>query len=110
MSLTLRAVPTVVCACFYSLLEAGEIERDAVKAWDTWNHTVAREVGEEPEATKLREDLARLGREPFVADWNYLLGVLDAGAPGELLSLLRNIFARQVRDGFERRARRTGYA
>lgn len=110
MSLALRAVPTVVCACFYSLLRSDGLERDAATAWDTWNRTVAPELGEEPETAKVRQDLARLGREAFVADWNYLCGVLDAGAPGELLALLDGIFAPEVRAGYARRARRTGQA
>lgn len=111
MALTMRAVETCVCAWFYADLELqGTPTRSAAEAFERCVATFAYQVGEEPETTKMREDVAALGRERFLDGWNYLLGVYDAGAPGELHQLLRRVFATAVAAGHERRARRTGQA
>jgi hypothetical protein len=111
MAVTWRAIETCVCAWFFAELESvGAPTRSAEAAFECCTAMFAPAVGEEPEHTKMREDLTALGRERFVAGWNYLLGVHDASAPGELHALLRRVFQPSVVAGYARRARRTGQA
>jgi hypothetical protein len=111
MALQLRAVETCVCAWFFADLETlGVPTRDGTMAWERCQATFAPEVGEEPEHTKMREDVTRVGKERFVEGWNYLLGVHDAGGMGELHDLLRRVFATAIAAGQQRRARRIGQA
>jgi hypothetical protein len=106
------AIPATVAGCFYGELRAeGAIRHaDGVAAFMHWLDTVPREVGEEPETTKLREDLTELGAVEFARYWRILVELVRSEGIGHVYGRLHAAYAPCVTAGYERRERRTGHA
>jgi hypothetical protein len=105
-----RAVETCVCAWFYAELTAGEPTRSGAEAFEQCLRAYEPELGEEPEYTKMRDDVVALGRERFQEGWQHLLAVLDASSPGQFRAHLGQVFEPVIAEGRARRARRRGQA
>jgi hypothetical protein len=103
-------VATCVCAWFYAELTTGEPTRNSAEAFDQCLRAYEPELGEEPEYTKMRQDVTELGRERFQDGWQHLLAVYDASEPGDLRRHLAQAFEPVIAEGRARRARRRGQA
>jgi hypothetical protein len=106
------AIPATVAGCFYGELRADGAIRHAngAAAFLHWLDTVQYELGEEPETTKLREDLTELGAVEFDRYWRLLVELVRSEGIGHVYGRLHEAYGPRVTAGYERRERRTGHA